>query len=70
LIADFRKQRREQTLIHINGTALEKVTRFKFLCVHITEDLSWTKNTTTLGKRANQRLYISETVSIYKPSDC
>ncbi|KAI3371340.1 hypothetical protein L3Q82_023546, partial [Scortum barcoo] len=29
----------------------------KFLGVHVTEDLSWTINTTSLAKKANQRLY-------------
>ena len=50
LIVDFRKQRSEHTPIHINGIAVE----FKFLCVQITEDLSWTNNTTTLVKREQQ----------------
>jgi hypothetical protein len=47
------KQRSEHTPIHINGIAVE----FKFLCVQITEDLSWTNNTTTLVKRVQQTLY-------------
>jgi hypothetical protein len=46
LIVYFRKQRREHAPFHINRTAVEKVTSFKFLGVHITED-----NTTTLVKR-------------------
>ena len=33
MIVDFRKQQREHPPIHINGTAVEKVERFKFLCV-------------------------------------
>ena len=44
-------------MIHINRTAVEIVSSFKFLGVHITEDLTWTNNTTTLVKRAQQRLY-------------
>jgi hypothetical protein len=57
LIDDFRKQRREHNPIHINGTAIERASSIKFLSVHITEDLTWTNNTTTLVKRAQQRLY-------------
>jgi hypothetical protein len=58
LIVDFRKQRREHAPIHINGTAVESVMIYKFLGIHITEDLSWTNTTTiTLVKRAQPRLY-------------
>jgi hypothetical protein len=50
LIVKFRKQRWEHALIHINRTAVVKVTSFKFFSVHITEDMSWTNTTTTLVK--------------------
>ena len=36
LIVDFRKQQSEHSLIHIDGTAVEKVEKCKFLGVHIT----------------------------------
>jgi hypothetical protein len=42
-----------KALIHINRTAAERVCSFKFFCVHITEDLTWTNNTPTLVKRSN-----------------
>jgi hypothetical protein len=35
---------------------VERVESFKFLCVHITKDLSWSKYTSTVVKRAQQRL--------------
>jgi hypothetical protein len=54
---NFRKQRREHAPIHINRTAVERVTSFKFLNIHITEDVSWINNTTTFVKRLQQRLY-------------
>jgi hypothetical protein len=41
MIVDFRKQQRENPPIHIDGTAMEKVERFKFLGVHITDKLKW-----------------------------
>ena len=45
MIVDFRKQQRELTLIHIDGTAVKKVKSFKFLCVHITDKLKWSTHT-------------------------
>ena len=39
LIVDFRKQQREHAPIHIDGTTVEKVKSFKFLGVHITDNL-------------------------------
>jgi hypothetical protein len=41
MIVGFRKQQRENPPIHIEGTAVEKVERFKFLGVHITDKLNW-----------------------------
>lgn len=36
---------------------MERVSSTKFLGVHISEDLSWTTNTASLVKKAQQRLY-------------
>ncbi|XP_030285207.1 uncharacterized protein LOC115588634 [Sparus aurata] len=44
------------TPIRIRGTEVERVTNFKFLGVHISEDLSWTLNTSTLTMKIHQRL--------------
>jgi hypothetical protein len=52
LIVDYRKRRAEHTLIHIDGAVVETVKSFKFLNVHITKELSWSKHTTTVVKRA------------------
>jgi hypothetical protein len=41
LIMDFTKQKREHATIHIDKNAVEKVERFKFLGVHITDNLKW-----------------------------
>ena len=41
MIVDFRKQQREHPPIHIDGTVVEKVKSFKFLGVHITDQLKW-----------------------------
>ena len=52
-----RKKDGAHTPIHINGTEVERVASFKFLGVHISEDLSWTLNTSSLVKKAHQRLF-------------
>ena len=43
--------------VHMNGEEVERVTSFKFLGVHISEDLSWTPNITTLIKKAHKRMF-------------
>jgi hypothetical protein len=45
IVMVFRKQQREHSPIHIEGTAVEKVERFKFLGVHITDKLKWSTHT-------------------------
>ncbi|KAJ8404745.1 hypothetical protein AAFF_G00336080 [Aldrovandia affinis] len=58
LIVDFRKTRAvAHAPVHINGAEVERVSSFKFLGVHISEDLSWTFNTSSLVKKAHQRLF-------------
>ena len=49
--------RLEDELVRINGTEVERVTSYRFLGVHISEDLSWTLNTSKLIKKAHQRLF-------------
>ncbi|KAK1802115.1 hypothetical protein P4O66_004456 [Electrophorus voltai] len=41
----------------INGTTVERVDSFKYLGVHISQDLSWSRHTNSLAKKAGQRLY-------------
>ena len=43
--------------IHIDGAVVERVENFKFLGVHITNKLSWSKQTKTVVKRAQQSLF-------------
>ncbi len=54
---DFRRQSREHTPITIDKTPVERVNSFKFLCVHITEDLTWSAHTDAVLKKAHQRLF-------------
>lgn len=56
-VVNFRKQKRRQSPISISGTAMQRVSSFKFLGVHIREDLTWTEETTQVVKKAQQRLY-------------
>ena len=63
LIVDFRKKRRgTHDPIHINGMTVEQVSSFKFLGTHISEDLSWTTNTSSLVKKAHQRFFFLRTL--------
>ena len=57
LIVDFRKRRAEQAPISIDRAVVERGESFKFLGVHITNDLSWSKHTKTFVKRAQQNLF-------------
>ncbi len=54
---DFRRQSREHTPITIDKTPVEWVNSFKFLCIHITEDLTWSAHTDAVLKKAYQRLF-------------
>ena len=56
MIMDYRKRRAEQAPININGAVVERVESFKFLGVHITNKLSWSKHTKTVMKRARPNL--------------
>ena len=46
-ILDYRKRRTEHAPILIDGAVVEQVERFKFLDVHITKKLSWSKHSKT-----------------------
>ncbi len=45
------------THITIDKTTVERVNSFKFLCVHITEDLTWSTHTDAVLKKAHQHLF-------------
>jgi hypothetical protein len=51
LVVDYRKQRAEHAPIHIDGAVVEQVESFKFLGVLITKDLSWSKHTSSGGRK-------------------
>ena len=57
IIVDYRKRRTEHVHILIDGAVVERVESFKFLGVHITNKLSWSKHTKTVVKRVRQHLF-------------
>ncbi len=57
LVVDFRRQSREHTPITIDKDTCERVNSFKFLGVHITEDLTWSAHTDAVLKKSHQRLF-------------
>ncbi len=57
LVVDFRRQSREHTPITIVKTPVEWVNSFKFLGIHITEDLTWSAHTDAVLKKSHQRLF-------------
>ncbi|KAF0029423.1 hypothetical protein F2P81_018528 [Scophthalmus maximus] len=58
MVVDFCPQRRRSyTPLLIDGTPVERVSSFKYLGVHFSEDFSWAVHTDTVVKKARQRLY-------------
>ncbi len=56
-MVDYRGQSREHKPISIDKTPVERVNSFKFLCVHVTEDLTWSAHTDAVLKKTHQRLF-------------
>ena len=57
MIVDYRKRRTKHAPILIDGTVVDQVESFKFLGVHITNKLAWSKHIKTVVKRAQQNLF-------------
>jgi hypothetical protein len=57
MIVDHMKRRAKHAPILISGAVVEQVESFKFLGVHITNKLSWSKHTKSFVKRARQCLF-------------
>ena len=68
LIVDFRRTKGEHAPIYINGDAVEQVSDFKFLGIHISKDLKWATHTTQVVKKAQQRLYCLRRLKKFKVS--
>ncbi len=50
------RETEQRTHIH-HKTLVELVNSFRFLCVHISEDLTWSAHTDAVLKKAHQRLF-------------
>ncbi len=58
VVLDFkRRNSTDHPPLTIDSSTVERVSSTKFLGVHITEDLTWTTNTMSLSKKAQQRLH-------------
>ncbi|KAK1784642.1 hypothetical protein P4O66_003271 [Electrophorus voltai] len=58
LIVDCsKKQEWHYQPVRINGTTVERVDSFRYLGVHISQDLCWSHHTNSLAKKAHQCLY-------------
>ncbi len=57
VVMDFRINSIDHPPLIIDSSTVERVSSTKFLGVHITEDLTWTTNTMSLSKKAQQRLH-------------
>jgi hypothetical protein len=57
MIVDYRKRRAVHAPILIDWAAVVQVESFKFLGVHVTNKLTWSKQTKTIVKRARRNLF-------------
>ena len=57
LIIDFRRKQTETPPLLIKGTPVERVSSFKFLGVHMSNQLTWTFNTAAIIKKTQQCLH-------------
>ncbi|KAK3535309.1 hypothetical protein QTP70_007661 [Hemibagrus guttatus] len=57
MVVDLRRAQSDHSPLNIDGSNVEIVKSTKFLCVHLAEDLTWSLNTSTITKKAQQRLY-------------
>ncbi|TWW57011.1 hypothetical protein D4764_08G0009980 [Takifugu flavidus] len=57
MVNDFRRRPPQCPPLTINGAAVERVSSTKFLVGNISEDLTWTTNTTQLARKAQTHLH-------------
>jgi hypothetical protein len=58
MIVDFKKQQREHPPIHIEGAAVEKLERFMFLGVHITDKLKCSTHTDSVVQKEPEEMWL------------
>ncbi|KAK3545178.1 hypothetical protein QTP70_001768 [Hemibagrus guttatus] len=57
MVVDFRRAQSDHSPLNINGSNVKLVKSTKFLGVHLAEDLTWSLNTSSITRKAQQRLY-------------
>ncbi|KAK3517467.1 hypothetical protein QTP70_012438 [Hemibagrus guttatus] len=57
MVVDFRRAQSDHSPLFIDRSPVEIVKSTKFLGVHLAENLTWSLNTTSITKKAQQRLY-------------
>ncbi|KAK3510770.1 hypothetical protein QTP70_022483, partial [Hemibagrus guttatus] len=62
MVVDFRRAQSHHSPLFIDGSPVEIVKSTKFLGVHSAENLTWSLNTTSVSKKAQQRLYFLQSL--------
>ncbi|KAI4903393.1 hypothetical protein NFI96_004729 [Prochilodus magdalenae] len=57
MIVDFRRGRHAHLPLHVGGSAVEVVSSYRYLGVHLSNNLTWSNNTSSLVRKAHQWLY-------------
>ncbi|KAK2878201.1 hypothetical protein Q8A73_012383 [Channa argus] len=57
MVVDFRRAQGDHSPLIIDGSSVEIVKSTKFLGVHLADNLTWSVNTSSITKKAQQRLY-------------
>uniref|UniRef100_A0AAR2JX07 Reverse transcriptase domain-containing protein n=1 Tax=Pygocentrus nattereri TaxID=42514 RepID=A0AAR2JX07_PYGNA len=57
MIVDFRRGHHDHLPLHIGGSEVEVVDSYRYLGVHLSSNLTWSNNTSTLLRKAHQWLY-------------
>ncbi|KAK3523497.1 hypothetical protein QTP70_001160 [Hemibagrus guttatus] len=57
MVVDFRRAQSDHSPLNIDGSNVKIVKSTKFLGVHLVEDLTWSLNTSSITRKAQQCLY-------------
>ncbi|KAI5629763.1 gastrula zinc finger protein XlCGF28.1-like [Silurus asotus] len=57
MVVDFRRAQSDQSPLIIDGSSVEIIKSTKFFGVHLADNLTWSLNTSSITKKAQQRLY-------------
>ncbi|KAI5607947.1 hypothetical protein C0J50_9724, partial [Silurus asotus] len=58
MVVDFRRAQNDHSPLIIDGSSVEIVKSTKFLGVHRADNLTWSLNTSSITKKAQQHLYL------------